>query len=233
MNNKVIIYGYSTLGSQIAKILKNDRYDVIIIENDKTDFLRAKDDGYEVQNLTLLDDEHLINLGIGVDVLALFCVSQNISNNLFIILSARNLSSDLKIVSVSKSKAESKKMIAAGATKVLNPYELGALRITRYINKPRMLKVLDEILFNKTDLTIAEIYIDSNSKFSGKLLHDVNISKQFNIILLGIMDKELSNKFIFNTKGINHKIDEGDVLVIVGHRNDLEKAKLFFEVNKK
>jgi voltage-gated potassium channel len=36
------------------------------------------------------------------------------------------------------------------------------------------------------------------------------------------MDEELSDKFIFNTKRINHKIDEGDVLVVVGKNEDLE-----------
>jgi voltage-gated potassium channel len=37
------------------------------------------------------------------------------------------------------------------------------------------------------------------------------------------MDKELGDKFIFNTKGINHKVDEGDILVVVGKNSDLEK----------
>ena len=36
------------------------------------------------------------------------------------------------------------------------------------------------------------------------------------------MDKEISDKFIFNTKKINHKIDDGDILVVVGKNEDLE-----------
>ena len=114
-------------------------------------------------------------------------------------------------------------MQIAGATKVLNPNEIGAFRIYRYMSKPLMLRVLDDILFSKSDLSISEIYIEENSLLKGMFLKDMTVHKDYNILLLGIMDEELSDKFIFNTKRINHKIDEGDVLVVVGKNEDLEK----------
>ena len=39
------------------------------------------------------------------------------------------------------------------------------------------------------------------------------------------MDKELSEKFIFNSKGINHKIDHKDTLVLIGYQKDLDIFK--------
>ena len=47
---------------------------------------------------------------------SLFCVSDFTKNNLFITLSARNLNKELKIITISQTKAEAKKQIA-GATK--------------------------------------------------------------------------------------------------------------------
>ena len=90
------------------------------------------------------------------------------------------------------------------------------------MSKPLMLRVLDDILFSKSDLSISEIYIEENSLLKGMFLKDMTVHKDYNILLLGIMDEELSDKFIFNTKRINHKIDEGDVLVVVGKNEDLE-----------
>lgn len=223
MAKKVVIYGYTTLGSKIAHILVDKEYEIIIVDFERTALKKASKDGFKTFDSTLLNDNDLIEVGVNRDIDALFCVSYNNKNNLFITLSARNLSKNLKIVTISKTKSEANKLQIAGATKVLNPNEIGAFRIYRYMSKPLMLRVLDDILFSKSDLSISEIYIEENSLLKGMFLKDMTVHKDYNILLLGIMDEELSDKFIFNTKRINHKIDEGDVLVVVGKNEDLEK----------
>ncbi len=222
MAKKIVIYGYTTLGSKIAHLLIDKNYKIIVVDYEQSALVQASKDGFETFESTLLNDNDLIKIGISEDVNALFCVSFNNKNNLFITLSARNLNKDLKIVTISKTKSEAKKLQIAGATKVLNPNEIGAFRIYRYMSKPLMLRVLDDILFSKSDLNISEIYIEKTSLLKGTFLKDMNIHKDYNILLLGIMDEELSDKFIFNTKRINHKIDDGDVLVVVGKNQDLE-----------
>lgn len=222
MAKKVAIYGYTTLGSKIAHILEDKKYEVIVVDFERAGIKKATKDGFKTFDSTLLNDNDLIEVGINKDIDALFCVSYNNKNNLFITLSARNLSKNLKIVTISKTKSEANKLQIAGATKVLNPNEIGAFRIYRYMSKPLMLRVLDDILFSKSDLSISEIYIEENSLLKGMFLKDMTVHKDYNILLLGIMDEELSDKFIFNTKRINHKIDEGDVLVVVGKNEDLE-----------
>ena len=220
MAKKVVIYGYTTLGSKIAHILVDKEYEIIIVDFERTALKKASKDGFKTFDSTLLNDNDLIEVGINKDIDALFCVSYNNKNNLFITLSARNLSKNLKIVTISKTKSEANKLQIAGATKVLNPNEIGAFRIYRYMSKPLMLRVLDDILFSKSDLSISEIYIEENSLLKGMFLKDMTVHKDYNILLLGIMDEELSDKFIFNTKRINHKIDEGDVLVVVDKNED-------------
>lgn len=222
MAKKVVIYGYTTLGSKIANLLSDKEYKIIVVDFEQSALLQASKDGFETFDSTLLNDNDLIEIGITKDIDALFCVSFSNKNNLFITLSARNLSKDLKIITISKTKSEANKLEIAGATKVLNPNELGAYRIYRYMSKPLMLRVLDDILFSKSDLNISEIYIEETSLLKGVFLKDMTIHKEYNILLLGIMDIEISDKFIFNTKRINHKIDNGDVLVVVGKNEDLE-----------
>ena len=222
MNKKVIIYGYTTIGTKIASILFDKGYKILVVDDDESLLEDAKKDGFNTYQSNLLNDDDLLELGINKDIDSLFCVTNSNKNNLFVTLSARNLSKRLKIITISKTKSEAKKLQIAGATKVLNPNELAAFRIYRYMSKPLMLKVLDDILFSKSDLNIFEIHIDENSLLKNQFLKDMTIHKDYNILLIGIMDKELSDKFIFNTKGINHKIDVGDVLVVVGKNIDLE-----------
>ena len=222
MAKKVVIYGYTALGSKIANILNDKKYAILVVDFEESALIQASKDGFEIFESTLLNDNDLVEIGIDKDIDSLFCVSNSNKNNLFITLSARNLSKELKIITISKTKADANKLEIAGATKVLNPNELGAYRIYRYMAKPLMLRVLDDILFSKSDLNISEIHIEHFSLLKDQFLKDMTIHKDFNILLLGIMDKEISDKFIFNTKRINHKIDEGDVLVVVGKNEDLE-----------
>lgn len=39
---------------------------------------------------------------------------------------------------------------------------------------------------------------------------------------MGIHDKELKKQFIFITEGHNHKLDEGDILVVIGESENIK-----------
>lgn len=225
--SKVIIYGYSNLGSKIAKSLKNSKFEVIIVDFDEDNYTKAISDGFNAFNKELLEDEELIEIGIKNNVKAFYCVSNSSNNNFFVTLSARNLNKNIKIISKANSKSDSKKMLLAGATKVINPYEIGALRMFRLLDKPIISHVLDEILFGDSLLNIEEFSIMEGSNLDGKYLKDFDFSKEFNIIIIGLTDKELSKDFIFNSHYKNHKMDVGDTLVAIGYKENLDKFNKF------
>ena len=220
--SKVIIYGYSNLGSKIAKSLKNSKFEIIIVDFDEDNYNKAISDGFNAFHKELLEDEELVEIGIENNVKAFYCVSDSSNNNFFVTLSARNLNKNIKIISTANSKSDSKKMLLAGATKVINPYEIGALRMFRLLDKPIISHVLDEILFGDSLLNIEEFSIMQGSHLDGKYLKDFDFSKEFNIIIIGLTDKELNDNFIFNSHSKNHKIDAGDTLVAIGYKENLD-----------
>jgi voltage-gated potassium channel len=229
MKNKIIIFSFSKIAIQIAKVLSAKNYHIIIIEENEELIKKAKTSGYEVKNLSLMDDDNLLEIGIANDdIKAFFCVSENKNNNLFVTLSVRNLNKELKIISVSFSSEDNKTMLLAGANKIINPYEIGALRIFRLLHKPLILDVLDNILFSKSNIQVSEITIEKDSILDGVYLKDIKLIEKFDLIILGIQDKELGDKFIFYSSGINHKIDAGDTLVLLGLSNNLEDFRKSF-----
>jgi len=224
MQNRVIIYSFSQLAINIAQTLQNKNYHILIVEENKQLCQDAKNAGYDVSSLSLMEDENIIKVGLQNDnVEAFFCLGDDKNINLFITLSVRNLNKDIKIISTSSIKGDNEALLLAGANKIINPYEIGALRIFRLLNKPFMLDLLDSILFSKSDIEIAEITIQKDSTLDGVYLDDLKLIQKENIIILGIQDKEISDKFIFLSTGINHKIDHGDVLVLLGYLDDLKK----------
>lgn len=220
-NNKIVIFSFSKLAIQIAHILHQKNYEIIIIEEDIELVEEAKELGYQVKQISLLDDKNIVSLGLDKKVKAFFCVSDDKNNNLFVTLSVRNLNPQLKIISVSFATQDNKTMLLAGANKVINPYEIGALRIFRLLNKPYILDILDNILFSESNIEVSEITIQKNSILDGIYLKETNIIEENNLILLGVQDKEIQDKFIFYSNGINHKIDCGDTIVLLGKHNDL------------
>ena len=227
--SKVIIYGYSNLGSKIANLLINSKYEIIIVDYDEDNYEKAISDGFKSFNKELLNDEELFEIGIENNVKAFYCVSDSLNNNFFVTLSARNLNKNIKIISKSNSKQDNKKMLLAGAHKVVNPYEIGALRAFRLLEKPIISYLLDKILFGDTSLNIEEFTILEGSTLDNQYLRDFDFSKEFNIIIIGITNSKLNNSFIFNSYLKDHEINTGDTLVAIGHKENLDKFNKFIK----
>jgi voltage-gated potassium channel len=220
----IVIFGYSKLAAQIAELFHTQGYYIVVSEPIKQLKEFAQKDHYvnEVYGYECYDDNELFKLGIGSNkIQTFFCLHNEVNNNLFVTLSARNIDKNLQIISLAHNHNESTKLKLAGASTTINPYETAALKAFRQIHRPRVLKILNDILYSESDLVIQEIQIPPNSNLDGKYFSELTIFDEYNLILLGIQDTELSNKFIFASRGINHKIDAGDVLVVLGNIQDL------------
>jgi voltage-gated potassium channel len=222
---EIIIFGYSKSANEIANILKEKGTDFTILTTDEEKTKRAIEDGYDAHWINYNDDSELMRNGIGKEVKTLFCVSENYNKNLFITLSARSLDPSLYIVSLAADEAEEKKMLLAGANKNINPYTVGANRIFRLIKKPVVYRILDEILYHKSDIKIAELKVPENSYLVGLPLSGANIESDFDLMVLGIQDNKHKGKFLFNTYRIRKKIRAGDVLVVIGEEKKIEAFK--------
>lgn len=222
---KVIIFGYTKTGREIAKVLNNDEFELTIVDENPMQVADANRDGFFARHSTFKDDDVLMSVGIGEDIEALFCVSNDESLNLFVTLSARNLDKNLKILTLVRRKEDEKKMILAGANRIISPYVVGAIKAFRIIQKPKVSKVLDQISRAKRGLVVTEIEIVKNSILDGVYYGQSIELKESNLVFLGILDKKMGEEFVFFSKGIKHKMDEGDILVALGHKSDINAFK--------
>ncbi|HIP56358.1 MAG TPA: hypothetical protein EYG97_04965 [Arcobacter sp.] len=225
----IIIFGYSKLTQEVVHLLKKENYEFIIIEPKEKEYQEALNDVNinTIYKYECFNDDELLSLDINSNkTKALFCLHNDFNKNLFVTLSGRNLNKNLQIISLSSNQNETKKLKLAGSSNIINPYDITGMKIFRELHKPMAVKILDDILYSNSDLIIEEITIDKNSILDGLHFKDLEIIQEFSLVLLGIKDIELNTNFTFSSQGINHKIDVGDVLVVLGKEKDIQQLKI-------
>ena len=219
---KILLFGYGSHGKFIAKGLVEDGFTVQIVESDEAFYLQAIEDGYEkTLKVDVTKDEALISLS-PQSYTQLVCVMDDEHLNVFLALSLRSLFEDSYILAISDSIHTTQKLQMAGANKVIDLYEVSANKIQNILYRPVATELLEEFVTHKKGISFRELEIPKDSFLHGLMTDDIDLS-EYGVLLVGILDEELGNNFIFITAGINHKLDSGDILVCLGKQEELDK----------
>jgi len=223
LRNHYIICGFGRMGRIICEELTDKGLPLVVLENDEEVLEEIERLGYAYIKADATSDEEL--LAAGIDRAAgLVSVVTDDAQNVFIVLTARGLNPKLRIVARSAAEESIKKLVRAGANKVISPYFLGGHRIAQAIMRPTVLDFLEKIIQNKEmDLALDEIRIASGSKLVGTTLATSGLRKDYNIIILAI--KSITGSMDFNPP-FNTEIKAGDTLVILARGADLEKLNV-------
>ena len=225
MSRIVYLFGYGKQGSTLAKGLHKEGFDVVIIETQEAYVDAAKKAGYaHVYLVDLTQDSQIEALEMQQDA-TIVCVMEDEHLNVFLTLSLRTLYPEAAIFAISSSIYVTQKLKMAGASKVIDLYHVSANRIHNILSKPVATKLLDSFISSESEISIREITIPEGSFLHGKMAEEIDFSA-YGVLLLGLVDIELGNKFIFITSGVRHKLDSGDVLVCIGYNEDLDKFEV-------
>jgi len=219
---KIAVFGFDDFGERVASFL--GKKDLIIVVLDEKEYLKAKEKLYEVVKIDSISDEEILKIeefDIAIAVL------RDEEKNLFLCLTLKDLFPDKKLIAKVSEKENEYKYKLSGVDKLINPYEVTANRIMTILKKPLTLKVIEEIIFQDNNLSFAEIEIPKSSFLDGKYIKDIykEVSGLYNILIIGIVDKEISEEVQFITKGYNHKINANDILIVVGDIDEIERFK--------
>ena len=145
------------------------------------------------------------------------------AENLFVVLSARELNSELFIVTRASDESAERKILRAGANRVVSPYYTGGMRIANTVLKPAVVDFLE--FATKTgnlELQIEEVNVSGNSKLSGSSLLESGIGHDLGIIILAIRKADGTMEF---NPGSTSMIEGGDTLVAIGEISKLHELE--------
>jgi len=228
---KYLVFGYGKNGKAVAGELDKKDFDIIVFDEEEKQ--EAFNNGYldiELLSNDILDEE-LIAIGIENAEFAI-CTLEDEARNLFLSLSIRNLNKNIKIIAKEEDKDYYHRYKLAGVNKIISPYDIVAKRIDTILKKPVTIDIIHSIVFDDTNLYFSQIDIIKNSFLDGKYLSEIELEEEYNLVIVGIIDIEKSNKLqLIGT--YDHKLDADDTLVVIGPSEEIERIKNEMEVSTK
>jgi voltage-gated potassium channel len=220
----IVLFGYGTFGRQLYKNLTAIGYKVRIITGLEDYVELESDSDVDITRINIKRNDDIFSLNLNAEETIFYCAMNQTATNLFLVLTLKSLYPNADVVAISNSNETTRKLKYAGASSVIDLYEATSRRIVNVLTKPAVSKALDEIVYNQNDLQMLEIEIPQNTFLEGKYVNEINF-RQMGLILIAIIDKELGYELIFTDHRINHKLDSGDILVIVAKKGDIESFK--------
>jgi voltage-gated potassium channel len=222
-----IICGYGRIGRVLCKNLYGKKEsDLVVLETNKDLIPVMEEDGVLYLNGDAIDEDNLIKAGIKT-AKGLVAVLATDAENVFLVLTARQLNPNLYITARASRNETKSKFLAAGANNVVSPYEIGAISMAQRILKPTITSFLD-IAFaeNSKDIKMEEIPVSASSRLINIMLKDTGIRQKFNLIIIAI--KKMDGSMLFNPS-FETKIEAGDTVIAVGEDSNLQKLEKILE----
>ena len=208
-----IICGCGRIGYLIAKELSEEKVPFIIVDHDPNVLQKIEDEGFIYYRGNATEDKVLLGAGIK-RAKGLVCVLPTDAENLYVILSAKELNPNLYILSRSEEASSEPRLLRAGADRVISPYTLGGMRMAMAILRPAMLDFIEITTRRQSlELRMEEFAISDKSSLIGKSLEQSGIRQQYGLIIVAV--KKASGKMTFNPMA-DYVIEHQDKLIALG-----------------
>ncbi len=225
LENHVIVCGYGRNGSQACKQLRARHIPFVVIEKDDAIFSQLQQDEQILYIHGDATDDRVLEKARIFNAKALISTLDQDTNNLFVVLSARNLNKNLHIISRASEEGSDKKLYIAGADNVIMPDKIGGAHMAALVSRPDVLEFLD-VLSSKSagDEAHLEEIIHFNLKpeFERKTILEIGIHEKTGVTIIGI--RRESGDFVLNPEA-NTILDNSMKLFVLGTDNQIALLK--------
>lgn len=229
MENHIIVCGYGRNGKQAIQKLQDYKREFIIIEKDQ----QVIDDALLEEEYFLRgnanEDEVLISAGIERASTLITALPED-ADNLFIVLSARQLNKDLKIISRASEDNSYKKLKLAGANNVILPDTIGGQHMASLIVSPDLIEFWDNLSYGGNDGVNLE-QISFEQMFDEKrdcTIIDLNLRQQTGCTIIGY--KSPDGNYTVNPDP-KMQLVPGSKIIVVGNSKQIATLQKVYRIN--
>jgi voltage-gated potassium channel len=220
LKDHYIVCGYGRVGMQVCKEFSSRKVPLVVIDKNPEIVEALARQGMVVMEGDCTDDSVLEAAGIR-KAKALISTVASESENVFVSLSARQFNPQIFITARAESSSAEKKLLRAGADRVVLPHEIGGIRMALVTLRPDIVDFMRVVGGDeKTGFAIDEIEVLPDSPIANTLLKDSPIRCELGILVVGI--KKKGKEMVFNPSA-DTKIEAGDILIVIGETKKLER----------
>ena len=222
LSGHYVICGAGRVGRTAARELRNRGQVCVLIEKDAARAQWALDQKIPVVLGDASSEESLRKARIETARGFVTAVSSD-AENLYIVLTARGVRSDLKIIARASEEDAIPKLLRAGANEVLSPYHFVGRRIAHILLRPNVLDFIDTAFgTERLDVEIAEVFVDPASKLVEQTTGNPAIRQQTGVIILALKPAKEPMKF---NPPPDTVIRSGDCLIVIADDVSLKKLE--------
>lgn len=218
-----ILCGYGRIGSMVAQQFARQKVPFVVIDLDPERVHVAMEQGFLAVVADASNEDVLRRVGIERARGLIAAVSTD-AENVYAILTARVLGPNLFIVGRSETEDGSRKLVRAGANRVVTPYQIGAIQMAQTAIRPAVVDFVQLATSSENlELAIEEILISQQSTLANQSILDANLRQRFGVIVVGIQRPDLH--IDFNPEP-DTAIRAGDKLVVLGRPHSLKRLEV-------
>ena len=219
MQGHVIVCGWGRVGTAIARFLRAEGATVVVVD---TSTERLATVGGPYVHGDARDEEVLEAAGIGRAKTLITALNAD-ADNLYVTLTARSMRPNLFIVSRAASKPAVAKLHQAGADRVVDPQDLGGIRMAALAVQPHVAEFLDVVMHEENlAFRLEEIEIPPGSALAGQTLRSARIHERTGTLVLAM--REPGSSFRSNPAP-TAEIVAGEVLIVIGDAEEIARFR--------
>lgn len=229
-NNHIVICGYGRNGKQAAKKLLAYKKSFVIIEQDKEVINKFQSEIIPFVLGNANEDETLLQAGVDrADTL--ICALPNDADNLFVVLSARQINKNLRIISRASQETSYEKLKLAGANNVILPDRIGGDHMASLVVVPDLIEFIDNLsIVGQSNINIEEISTEMLYNTSDvKTIKDLDLRHNTGCTVIGYKDG--NGEYIVNPEAELRLVPNSKIIVL-GRPEQIEKLNSLYNLKK-
>jgi voltage-gated potassium channel len=223
MENHIIICGFGRNGREAAEKLTAHNQEFVIIEKDRKIIERYENSEVSFVEGNASEDEVLERAGIH-SAKCLITALPSDADNLFVVLSARQINGKLLIISRASQESSYKKLKLAGADNVIMPDKIGGEHMASLVVVPDLVEFIDNLsISGKNTTNVEEIHTEDVTSSSEEItLKELDLRRKTGCTVIGY--KTPQGEYIINP-GADLKLVKESKIIVLGRPEQIELLK--------
>tara|TARA_B110000967_G_scaffold123505_1_gene126069 strand:- start:3729 stop:4757 length:1029 start_codon:yes stop_codon:yes gene_type:complete len=231
LSNHIIICGFGRNGKQAAKKLIMHKRSFVVIESNKELIEKHQNDTILFVWGNANDDEVLQLAGVERAECLISALPSD-SDNVFVVLSARQMNTNIRIISRASNESSYSKLKLAGANNVILPDKIGGDHMASLVVVPDLLEFIDNLsIIGNGSINIEEIAAEELYDTSViKTIQDLQLRKNTGCSVIGY--KSESGEYVINPEA-SQKLAPNSKVIVLGRPEQIQNLNFTYNINIK